>query len=103
MDLLTYDAGSATILFRPDEELIGSALVPKTPWSSQRKMDDSLSNDNTKEQKDLEKTNNDTSDENGILPRARLEYRIKISEAFSRYPYKAGENPNIRWQPMRTW
>jgi len=103
MDLLTYDAGDATILFRHDEEILGSTLIPKTPWSNLSESEGSLFDDTGTELKDLVESDNDSSAELGLLPRARLGYRGKITEAFSQYPYKAGENPAIRWQPMRTW
>ena len=99
MELLTYDAGNAMITFKSDEDITSLTLVPRTPWTDVS-MDFIQGENENPENEELEKKKDP---EAGFLGRAKLNYRTKIAKAFKQYPYKASENPKIRWQPMRTW
>ena len=95
------DTGEAIIKFRSDEELARCTLVPVTQWSE---ANDSFQFDSLHaEEGEVNEEDEQHDPEEGFLPRARLSYRTKMCDLYKKYPYKTGENPNIRWQSMRTW
>ena len=101
MELLVVDTGEAIVKFRSDEEISRYTLVPVAQWSDTKSSHilDSLN----AEEGEADEVEIKPDPEEGFLPQARLSYRTKMWDLYKKYPYKTGENPNIRWQSMRTW
>ena len=101
MELLVVDTGEAIVKFRSDEEISRCTLVPVAQWSATESSHilDSLH----AEEGEVDEVEIKPDPEEGFLPKAKLSYRTKMCDLYEKYPYKTGENPNIRWQSMRTW